>query len=689
MGWSGSRVVVMSGSRVTRRFLLVGVFGLVMLMGGYGSLVHTPPLYELGHLPAGICHWEYGRYELYRVNPPLARMVATLPLVLLGEYGPERDWSNYQLDPLSRETVPMGIRFFKANGERALLWFRIARVAGLAFVLLGAWGCYAWARDLWDARAGLAAAVLWSIQPMVWGWGAFVMPDVPAAAVGAYASYRFWKWLQTWGVGRNVNLELAVNASERSLVRSGAGHGWAQALAAGLWLGLAQLTKLTLLVLVPIWLMLGVARVTGGRGGRITMSLQLAGMFVIALLAINVGYGFRDSFLPLGEYRFASSLFSGKAVESIVRRPDDPLAEQEPSVRLVAGNRWAKSRLARVPVPLPRDYVMGIDCQRGDFEVGGRSYFGGKWNDRGWWWYQPVGLAIKTPVGTLVLVALAGAALVMGLAGGSGLPGGVRSRCEHAVKISPRSWCDEMCLLLPVAGVFALLCTQTGFSNHVRYALPATPYLAIFAGRLGAGDMGRMWRHVCWGLIVATGIEAATVYPHGISFFNVLVGGPARGHEWLLDSNVACGQDLLYLRAWQQAHPEARPLHLATASGVNPAQLGIEYVVPPIGPLEAVGGPEHLARLLREARAVMGEAPQGAEGLGPQAGWYVIDVNHLHGTAWGVSRPEGTRQRLCTRGLNYEYFRYLQPCGRIAYSYLVYHVTAEEAAVLRRKLGLE
>ena len=57
-------------------------------------------LVRVRHLPAGIRQWEYGRYELYRVHPPLARMAATLPLVLLGEYGPRRDWSNYQLTAL-------------------------------------------------------------------------------------------------------------------------------------------------------------------------------------------------------------------------------------------------------------------------------------------------------------------------------------------------------------------------------------------------------------------------------------------------------------------------------------------------------------------------------------------------------------------------------------------------------------
>jgi 4-amino-4-deoxy-L-arabinose transferase-like glycosyltransferase len=683
----------------------------------YGAMIHTPPLYELGHLPAGICHWEYGRYELYRVNPPLARMVATLPLVLLGESGPERDWSNYQLDPLSRETVPMGIRFYKANGERAMLWFRLARLAGLVFLPLGAWACYAWGRALWDARAGLAAAVLWSVQPMVWGWGGFVMPDVPAAAVGAYASFRFWRWLRAW-VGRARRADGGASSPKRGeavdhsstprpaaaeratvgkageghLVDHGGGHLWGRSLAAGTWLGLAQLTKLTLLVLVPVWLLLTVVGALGVGRGRNAMIVQGAAMLLAALLIINVGYGFRDSFLPLAEYRFASSLFSGKSPEPVVRAADDPLAEQEPRVRLVAGNRWTHTWLARLPVPLPRDYVMGIDCQRGDFEVGGRSYFGGRWSERGWWWYQPVGLALKTPVGTLVLVGLA---LAIGLAGLVGLFLGASrlSAVEGSGAQQPRRWVDGLldglCLVLPVALIFTLLCTQTGFSSHVRYALPATPYLAVLAGRLAWGAMARAWQLTCWALIGLAAVEAAAVYPHGISFFNVLAGGPSRGHEWLLDSNIACGQDLLYLRDWQRAHPEARPLHLATASGVNPAQVGIEFVVPPIGPSERIRDREHLARLLRDARTVMGEAPADAAGLGPQPGWYVIDVNHLHGTAWGVSRPEGTRQRLCTRGLNYEYFRRLRPCGRIAYSYLVYHVTAEEAVRLRRALGLE
>src|SRR5438132_11721809 len=37
---------------------------------------------EVGHIAAGICHWETGTYSMYRVNPPLPRMLAVLPVLL-------------------------------------------------------------------------------------------------------------------------------------------------------------------------------------------------------------------------------------------------------------------------------------------------------------------------------------------------------------------------------------------------------------------------------------------------------------------------------------------------------------------------------------------------------------------------------------------------------------------------------
>ncbi|HUY92421.1 MAG TPA: hypothetical protein VMV10_27005 [Pirellulales bacterium] len=40
----------------------------------------SPTCDEVGHLPAGLYCWEFGRFDVYRVNPPLVRALAALPV---------------------------------------------------------------------------------------------------------------------------------------------------------------------------------------------------------------------------------------------------------------------------------------------------------------------------------------------------------------------------------------------------------------------------------------------------------------------------------------------------------------------------------------------------------------------------------------------------------------------------------
>ncbi|MGH7139772.1 MAG: hypothetical protein ACREHD_28865, partial [Pirellulales bacterium] len=101
---------------------------------------HSPTIHEMAHLPAGICHWQYGMFELYRVNPPLPRMVAALPVLFCR---PKTDRDNSQLDPLSCETIPTRVRFARANGGPfSASW----SLAGRAFPSI-CWGAAPRARD--------------------------------------------------------------------------------------------------------------------------------------------------------------------------------------------------------------------------------------------------------------------------------------------------------------------------------------------------------------------------------------------------------------------------------------------------------------------------------------------------------------------------------------------------------------
>ena len=69
--------------------MLVAIHSLLVM---WGALRHSPPWDEVAHLPAGISHWQLGTFTLHRVNPPLVRLVASAPVLLMN---PAVDWTGY------------------------------------------------------------------------------------------------------------------------------------------------------------------------------------------------------------------------------------------------------------------------------------------------------------------------------------------------------------------------------------------------------------------------------------------------------------------------------------------------------------------------------------------------------------------------------------------------------------------
>jgi hypothetical protein len=145
---------------------------------------------------------------------------------------------------------------------------------------------------------------------------------------------------------------------------------------------------------------------------------------------------------------------------------------------------------------------------------------------------------------------------------------------------------DELFVWLAVAAVLALASSQTGFNHHVRYVLPVLPFAFLGAGRVACFLSRQHWKA---GLLVAALLawsigSTLAIHPHYLSYFNEAAGGPDNGHAHLIDSNIDWGQDILYLKAWLEQHPEARPLGLAHFNPVSPRVAGIDFTFPPPGP---------------------------------------------------------------------------------------------------------
>jgi hypothetical protein len=182
------------------------------------------------------------------------------------------------------------------------------------------------------------------------------------------------------------------------------------------------------------------------------------------------------------------------------------------------------------------------------------------------------------------------------------------------------------------------------------------------------------------------GASSLVAYPHHLSYFNELAGGPENGHEHLIDSNIDWGQDLLFLKKWEDDHPQARPLYLAYYGLVLPRLAGIDYQIPP---MESKSEIPHLPTpSLHEAYPNLLPDPPKVQ-TGPEPGYYAISVNYLRGHTSLVHPrdPEGWAWMIGDEG--FDYLRHLgHPIAKAGYSIFIFHVTQEEANKRRAELGL-
>lgn len=551
----------------------------------YSAWIHGPGWDEVGHLPAGISHWQLGNTDLYRVNPPLVRMIATIPLAWR-DYGLTWAWDSS--DTYARPEWKMGVELWQTHGMDVYWYLTIARWMSIPWSLLAAWMIYQWGTKLYGRHAGLFSTALWCFSPLVLTNAQLITPDTASAALGICAAYAFWNWLQAGDL------------------RS--------AYFAGLMLGLAELTKTTWIVLFGLWPLLWLVHICRRRlvNAKVALRRQLIGLAMIllsAVIIINLGYAFDGSFERLGNYRFVSATLRG---------PTSTVAQR--------GNRFVNTVLANVPVPLPRDYVSGIDRQKLDFELEINSYLRGEWRDRGWWYYYVYGLLIKEPIGFIALFGIAiAASLRRGLA-----------------------W-QEWFLLSPAILLFVFVSSQTGFNHHLRYVLPCFPFVFAWMGRGYAwAREHRSWKHIAHGFLASAVAASLWVFPHSHAYFNAFVGGPNHGHDHLLDSNIDWGQDILLLSEWAQEHPD-KPLD------------GIAYSLDWLVDYEALGLPaDEPPKGYPDQLAVTDEVKAS---FGPRAGRYAVFVRSL--------READQR---------FSYFRQFQPVEILGYTIHIYELSENDLA---------
>jgi hypothetical protein len=498
--------------------------GLVLYAGlSVSSLRQSAATYDEGaHLPAGYSYLVTGDHRLNPEHPPLAKLLAAAPLLLLRDVSFKTDDEAWAVG----RQWEFGRRFLYRwnDADRLLFWARLPMVA------LGAGLCAAvflWTRTRHGLPAAVLAGLLAVLSPDLLAHGRLVTTDV------ALALFYF----------------LTVVSFDALLRRA----TWPRLALVGLVAAGAAASKFSAPVLAPVLVLLALHAVfspepmTLALGADVrTLGRGFARMRAAAALLVAIGL---VAWLGLwAAYGFTRPLSSDPAVRA------ELLAT---TLRDEGGTPVAKVALAAERLGLlPEAYVRGFLFTYRHAESRPTCLLG-QLSDAGFPQFFLVTFALKTPLPLILLLVL--------------------SLAVTARSITSR---DAAVLALPVAA-YLLLTQARGLNIGHRHLLPIYPFLFAAAGALAA----RAWPNTGVGkrpiqiAVVALSawyaVGTLRVHPHYLAYFNEIAGGPAGGYRCLVDSSLDWGQDLKGLRPWLDAHG-ASQVKLSYFGSADPAYYGLD-----------------------------------------------------------------------------------------------------------------
>lgn len=474
----------------------------VQAVAAFGLMTrYSVTIDEAAHIPSGLSIWYDRDFSLYNVNPPLAKAVATVLLVLRDDVS-----VGFLLAPRVpqlRDEFAIACLFSEMNRAAYQKQVVTARLAGLFWLFGGGFLLWRFASQLYGPASGLIALAMWVTEPFVTAHGALATPDLPGAVAAIAVVYVTWRSVRARG-------------------------GMRSTLAVSILLGLAILIKLTNLILVPVIVALFIMapRREGVVGFRVRRCGHVLAAGTLSFVTIWCGYLFDGVGTRWDDLPLRSKLFS---------RVFDDI------------NRFTSGSLSMLPVPLPPELIRGIDVQQVDFEGRQQSYLRGTISDRGWSYYYAYALLVKLAIGSVILCAV-GLTLSFWM---------IRQTHRHdsAAVLLP---------IIAFFVVLSLKSSFTNHARYALPCLPFLFLCASRLGEPMCSIPNRLRLCLVVSLLTWNIISAGINYPNWLGYFNEAAGGPTSGWWHLEDSNVDWGQDLILLRDWIDRNPRQSPIYVRT-----------------------------------------------------------------------------------------------------------------------------
>jgi hypothetical protein len=518
-----------------------------LLLGAFAALswsaaqTKNSTVDEPGHALSGWLMWRYGDFRLAPENPSLWQLWAALPNVgrEIQVHFDGKVFSDESFDSQGGINW-VGRTLYQTPGNDGEQLVRRSRMMMLILgVLLGA-VIGVWSYQLGGSVAAMVAVGLFSFDPNFLAHSAVVKSDVALSLVMLALGY------STWQLGRRATAF--------------------RALAVGVLCGLGMNAKFSGLLLLPmLGVMLGVRAMLptqwntrrGSVNTRVARLLLAAGVCTFAVFICFTitwaAYGFRfrpavsvTARMDMSAIRAHAILLEAGASTDPPHKPEHAeLAAWKPSLIVRSVDFADAHRL------LPQAMLGGLLYQHACMQVW-PSYLMGRLYGIGRWYYFPLAMLFKTPLGTLVAIGLS---LLM-------LPC-YRRRWSRALVESNESAWPVVCLFVPFA-MFGVAALQSHLDIGIRSILPLYPVLFVGIG-VHASRVIQLRRRLTVVALVLLAVtlltETLSAWPNYISFFNTAAGGQRGGFALLGDSNLDWGQDLKPLVKWHRDHPGV-PIYL-------------------------------------------------------------------------------------------------------------------------------
>ncbi len=475
---------------------------------------------ERAHIPSAYTYVDRSDMRLNTEHPPLLKDLAGFPLLFLDLDFPydHPDWEKSGI----HGQWSLGTEFLYKSGNDAdqiLFWSRLPII--LVALLLG-FLIYRWTKELAGTVAGLFALLLYVADPNIIAHSHYMTTDIGIAAALFASFYFFVRFL------RNPNRK--------------------NILLAGTFLGLAELTKFSAVLLFPIFglfaILYGFTRPAGA----------------ITTIAERFGNMFRFIGRYIGVVLVAFALIWVVYAANTVTMPGEKLVE---IADIKLGQPNAAARFAHSLVETTSHsallkpfstYFLGVGMVFERVGGGNNHYFLGAVSGEASPWYFPIIFLLKeTP--PLLILLLGTTAYTVYRIGKTIMKTSARA-LPHLFAHSFQSHITQY-----LFGFFILFYSYISITGNLnigfRHLFPIMPFLVVLIAKTTFDFIRRrnfQGERVSRAMLgfIALWIAAIPllIYPSYLSYFNNAGGGTERGYMIATDSNYDWGQDMKRLQDW-------------------------------------------------------------------------------------------------------------------------------------------